>query len=278
MTVSAPVGVFDSGIGGWSVLREIRRELPAESLLYFADSACAPYGDRAASFVLARSLAIAEWLIAAGAKALVVACNTATSAAVAELRARYDLPIVAIEPALKPAALQSQSGVVAVLATSRTIEGNKFSQLREQYGSEVRILAQACPGLVEQVEAGELKTPATAALLRAYVEPLLAQGADTIVLACTHYPWLGECLRQIVGDDITIIDPAPAVARELRRRLAEAHLLAAADTAPVVRAVTTGDPQRFLTQLHALGETSVPVSGIALHTNAELTEPGRILA
>ena len=196
----------------------------------------------------------------------------------AELRARYDLPIVAIEPALKPAALQSQSGVVAVLATSRTIEGNKFSQLREQYGSEVRILAQACPGLAEQVEAGELNAPATAALLRAYVEPLLAQGADTIVLACTHYPWLGECLRQIVGDDITIIDPAPAVARELRRRLAEAHLLAAADTAPVVRAVTTGDPQRFLTQLHALGETSVPVSGIALHTNAELTEPGRILA
>jgi glutamate racemase len=228
--------------------------------------------------VLARSLAIAEWLIAAGVKALVVACNTATSAAVAELRARYALPVVAIEPALKPAALQSQSGVVAVLATSRTIEGNKFSQLREQYGSEVQILAQACPGLVEQVEAGELNTPATAALLRAYVEPLLAQGADTLVLACTHYLWLGECLRQIVGDEITIIDPAPAVARELRRRLAEAHLLAATATAPVVRAFTTGAPQRFRDQLHALGETSVPVNGIALNPDVLSVESGNTLA
>lgn len=260
----APIGVFDSGIGGWTVLAEIRRELPAESLLYVADSACAPYGDRTPAFITARALAIAGWLVAAGVKALVVACNTATSAAVAELRRRFSIPIVAIEPAVKPAALLTRSGVVAVLATRRTVEGENFSRLRDAHGGEVSILAQACPGLVEQVEAGALDSPETRELLAAYALPLRAQGADTFVLACTHYPFLAPGLRALLGPEVTIIDPAPAVARELRRRLTQLAALADATDSGSTLAYTTGDPQRLASQLAALGETACTVRGLGL--------------
>ncbi len=264
MDASAPIGVFDSGIGGWTVLREIRRELPAEALLYVADAAGAPYGDRSPEFIAARALAIADWLQAAGAKALVVACNTATSAAVAQLRRQHTLPIVAIEPAVKPAALLTRSGIIGVLATSHTVAGGNFSRLRDALGGNVTILAQACPGLVEQVEAGVLDGPVTRGLLSRYVAPLLAQGADTLVLACTHYPWLAPLLRELVGPEVTVVDPAPAVARELRRRLTLAELLAPAGVSLPTRALTTGDPQRLREQLDRLGEVTTSVSGIEL--------------
>jgi len=260
----APIGVFDSGIGGWTVLREIRRELPAETLLYVADSACAPYGDRTPAFITERALAIAGWLVAAGAKALVVACNTATSAAVGELRRRYSLPIVAIEPAVKPAALLTQSGVVAVLATRRTVESENFSRLRDAHGGEVTILAQACPGLVEQVEAGALDSPETLQLLADYALPLQARGADTFVLACTHYPFLIDSLRAVLGPAVNIIDPAPAVARELRRRLAAAEALASGPALGQTLAYTSGDPQRLAAQLRTLNEPPATVAGLTL--------------
>jgi len=224
----APIGVFDSGVGGLSVLHEIRRELPHEDLLYVADSGHAPYGDKPGHHIEARSLAVSEFLLAQGAKAIVVACNTATSTAVATLRARYPVPVIAIEPAVKPAAASSRSGVVGILATSRTLGSDSFARLSARFGTSVDIVAQACPGLVERVEAGDLSGAETRALLTRYLAPLLERAADTIVLGCTHYPFLAPLIRELTGPSVSIIDPAAAVARELRRRLGEAGLLAAA--------------------------------------------------
>ncbi len=220
-----PIGVFDSGVGGLSVLREIRRELPGEHLLYVADSGHAPYGDKPAELIQARAAAIVEFLVSRHAKAIVVACNTATGVAIRMLRARFSLPIIAMEPAVKPAVTHTKSGVIAVLATSRTIASENFAKLHERFGANVQILMQACPGLVEQVEAGELSGEKTRALIERYVAPLLAQGADTIVLGCTHYPFLAALIREIAGPAVTIIDPSAAIARELRRRLESASLL-----------------------------------------------------
>lgn len=225
MTVSNPVGVFDSGVGGLSVLREIRRELPAENLIYVADSAHAPYGEKTQDYIERRSIAISEFLLNLQAKAIVVACNTATGAAVATIRSRYPIPIVAMEPAIKPAAAQSRTGVIGVLATQRTLASNNFIWLFERYGKEVDILPQACPGLVEQVEAGDLDGPKTRRLIERYVEPLLRRGADVLVLGCTHYPFLAETIREIAGPSVAVIDSGGAVARQLQRRLAAAGLL-----------------------------------------------------
>ena len=221
----AAIGVFDSGVGGLSVLREIRAALPFEDLLYVADSGAAPYGDRPREFILERAEIIVEFFIARRVKAIVVACNTATAVAIQTLRSRHAVPIVAIEPAVKPAAAQSRSGVIGILATSQTLASEKFSRLAQQHGQGVRVLTQACPGLVEQVEKGELHGSATSALVEAYLAPLLAAGADTIVLGCTHYPFLLEMIRAAAGPEVMVIDPAAAVARELRRRLDAGGLL-----------------------------------------------------
>lgn len=239
-TTDQPVGVFDSGVGGVSVLREVRRELPAEDLVYVADSECAPYGDRPAAFIIERSIAMVRFLERQGAKAIVVACNTATGIAVDTLRARFALPIVAIEPAVKPAASQTRSGVIGVLATTQTISSPRFSKLVDAHAAGVRVVAQASPGLVEQVEAGELSGAATRSLVEEYVRPLLDQGADTIVLGCTHYPFLSAVIEEVAGPDVTVIDPAVAVARELRRRLQANGLLAPGTRTGTERFWTTG--------------------------------------
>jgi len=228
-TQDAAIGVFDSGVGGLSVLREVRAVLPAESLYYVADSGAAPYGDRPSEFILERAQAIIEFFLDRRAKAIVVACNTVTAVAIQSLRKRYPVPMIAIEPALKPAAAQSRSGVIGILATSQTLASENFSRLSEKYGQGVRVLAQACPGLVEQVEKGELDGDATRALVAGYLAPLLAEGADTIVLGCTHYPFLLSLIRAAAGAGVAVIDPAQAVARELRRRLEAAGLLCVAD-------------------------------------------------
>lgn len=224
MTAANPIGVFDSGVGGLSVLREIRRELPGEDLLYVADSGHAPYGDKPGQLIEARSVAIVEFLMSQRAKAIVVACNTATGAAIETLRARFPLPIVAMEPAVKPAAANTKSGVIGVLATGSTLASENFERLFTRFGAEVDILIQPCPGLVEQVEAGDLSGGRTRALLEQYVLPLLERQADTIVLGCTHYPFLAPLIREI-APSVAIIDPSAAIARELRRRLADAGLL-----------------------------------------------------
>lgn len=243
MKAEYPIGVFDSGVGGLSVLREIRRELPGEHLLYVADSGHAPYGDKPAELIEARAAAITGFLISQRAKAIVVACNTATGVAIRMLRARFSLPIIAMEPAVKPAAAHTRTGVVGVLATSRTIASDNFARLQERFGTEVNILMQACPGLVEQVEAGDLDDARTRALIARYVAPLLAQGADTLVLGCTHYPFLAALIREIAGPGVAIIDPSAAIARELRRRLSSAGLLSSGDRTGTEQFWTSAAPE-----------------------------------
>ena len=226
MNAANPIGVFDSGVGGLSVLQAIRRALPGEHLLYVADSAHAPYGDKSQQFIEARSIALSEFLVSQNVKAIVVACNTATGAAVTTLRSTFAVPIIAMEPAVKPATANTQSGVIGVLATSRTLASDNFVRLFARYGSDVEILGQACPGLVEQVEAGDLSGDKTRLLLERYVLPLLEQKADTIVLGCTHYPFLTPLIQEIAGSGVAVIDSAAAVARQLQRRLEVACLLA----------------------------------------------------
>jgi glutamate racemase len=213
------IGIFDSGIGGLSVLGEIRHQLPKSELIYLADSANAPYGDRSATYMGERSLQLTEFLVRLGIDALVIACNTASAHAVQRLRSQYTLPIIAMEPAIKPAALASQSKVVAVLATSQTIASSNVARLIEAHGREVKILLQACPGLVEHVEAGDIASATLRTKLAGYIMPLIEQGADLIVLGCTHYPFLVPLIREIIGPNVQLLDPAPAVARELVRRL-----------------------------------------------------------
>ena len=234
--------MFDSGVGGLSVLREIRSALPEEDLLYVADSAYAPYGDRSLEFINARAQAIVEFFVSQRVKAIVVACNTVTAVAIQALRSRCAVSIVAIEPAVKPAVAITRSGVVGILATTRTLASESFARLAEKYGKGVQILLQACPGLMEQVEKAELEGPVTEALIKRYVSPLLERGADTLVLGCTHYPFLNSIIKATAGSSVSIIDPAVAVARELRRRLAASDLLSKKRESGIERFWTSGTP------------------------------------
>ncbi len=221
----APIGVFDSGVGGLSVLKSIREVLPNEDLIYLADSGNAPYGDKSPQYIQQRALAISRFLLDEGAKAIVVACNTATIASVGLVRAHYTLPIIGMEPGIKPAVAQSRSGVVGVLATSGTVRSQQFIDLVNRFRGDVNVIIQECPGLVEQVEKLDFDSLVTKDLLETYLERLLAEGADTLVLGCTHYPFLVPLIKQIAGDDINIIDTGRAVARQLQRRIEEAGLL-----------------------------------------------------
>ncbi|MGE3772242.1 MAG: glutamate racemase [Gammaproteobacteria bacterium] len=257
----APIGLFDSGIGGWSVLREVRRELPQEALLYVADSAYAPYGERSEAEVAARAQAIARHLVEAGAKSLVIACNTATAAAVAALRARFSVPIVAMEPAVKPAAAMTATGVVGVLATQRTVSSAQLARLRDAHGRDVAILARAATGLVERIEAGDFDGPATRALVERHVAPLREAGADVLVLGCTHFPLIRATIEAVAGPAMRVMDPAPAVARELRRRLEHARLIDG-DGVPRTRVLTTGPVARMRELLAMLGETGLVVEAV----------------
>jgi glutamate racemase len=238
-----PIGVFDSGVGGLSVLRAIRSELPSERLVYVADSGHAPYGDRPREFIESRALAILDFLLDRDVKAVVVACNTATGAAVHVIRERVTIPVIGIEPAVKPAALQTRSGVIGVLATTGTLSSPKFLDLVDRHGAGVQVLVQPCPGLAERIEAGELANEGTRALVERLVRPLLDKSADTLVLGCTHYPFVRPLIASVAGPNVTIIDPATAVARELRRRLAAVDGLHTPAQSPGAEEFwTTGDP------------------------------------
>jgi glutamate racemase len=233
------IGVMDSGVGGISVLKHIHALLPQEQLIYVADSQYAPYGNKTPQEITARCVAIADFLIAQHVKALVVACNTATAAAIDTLRQQYNIPIIGMEPAVKPAAAATQNGVIGVLATVGTLKSAQFAALLESYGRNVKVVTQACVGLVECVERGELNSPATKALIRRYTSPLLAEGADTLVLGCTHYPFVKDAIREIVSQDshqkhISLIDTGEAVAKQLQKKLAEQAMLATTDATPQV--------------------------------------------
>lgn len=263
MSSEAPVGVFDSGVGGLSVLREIARELPAESLLYVADSGHVPYGDKSPDYIRERSQRIASFLLDQGAKALVVACNTATAAAVNDLRSTFELPVIGMEPAVKPAALATRTGVVGVLATTGTLQSAKFAALLDRFAGSVQVITQPCHGLVESVERGELEGPELEALLQRYTAPLVEAGCDTLILGCTHYPFLRPLLQRLVPDGVTLVDTGAAVARQLRHRMRDAALLAQGPARPV-HCWTTGDPARLSRILPALWPGNAQVEALSV--------------
>jgi len=262
MSDTRPIGVFDSGIGGLSVLRAIRVALPAEDLIYVADSKYLPYGAKAREEVVERVFAIAAFLVDRGAKALVVACNTATAAGIAELRARYALPIIGVEPAVKPAVEHTRSGVVGVLATSGTLQAEKFRRLVEQFAPQARIIIQGCPGLVERVEAGDFDGTGTRRLIREFTQSLLARGVDAIVLGCTHYPFLTRSIREVVGPGIALFETGDAVAREVSRRLGASRLLRKPSHVGAETFWTSGDPAALAPVLTRLWGTAVPVHAL----------------
>jgi len=222
----APIGVFDSGLGGISVLRELVCQLPHEDFLYFGDSANAPYGPRSAGEVRTLSRAAAVRLLDAGCKALVVACNTATAAAISLLRGTWpEVPVVGIEPALKPAAAHREGARVLVLATEMTLRENKFSKLLERYGRGALVSCLAAPGIVEFVERGETDGPALDAYLRELLAPYRGEPLDAVVLGCTHFPFARRAIARALGRPVAFYDGAPGTARETRRRLEASGLL-----------------------------------------------------
>jgi len=219
-TLSAPIGVFDSGVGGLSILREIRAALPREDLVYVADAGHLPYGDKSLEYVRERGFVVAEFLAGLGAKAIVVACNTATAAAIDPLRERYSMPFIGVEPAVKPAAAASRSGIIGVLATSATLKSARYASLVARFAQGRQVLEQPCAGLADHIEQGRLDGSATEELVGGFVRPLLEAGVDTIVLGCTHYPLIAHIVRRLAGPQVHVIENGTAVARELSRQLA----------------------------------------------------------
>lgn len=215
-----PIGVFDSGVGGLSILSAIRTQFPSLPLIYVADQVHVPYGPRSLEEVRAFSEAITRFLLEQGAQLIVVACNTASAAALHHLRAVLpEIPFVGMEPAVKPAAEKTRSGVVGVLATPATFQGALYASVVERFAQGVTVIPDTCPGLVAQIEAGELDSPQTRQILEQALRPMLAAGIDTIVLGCTHYPYVTAQIAQITGPGVRIIDPAPAIARQVGRVL-----------------------------------------------------------
>jgi len=261
MSVSAisPIGVFDSGVGGLSVLRAIRALMPEEDVIYLGDQGHVPYGPRPMAQIQRFSEAITRFLLGQGAKIIVVACNTASAAALHYLRAQFpNVPFVGMEPAVKPAAEHTQSGVVGVLATPATFQGALYASVVERFASGVVLLQHTCPGLVNQIEKGDLNGPQTRAILEEALLPMLAQGIDTVVLGCTHYPFVIPLIEEIVGENVRVIDPAPAVARQVRRVLEAKGVKRPGGEKGSVRVFTSGavsDLQSLLPRL--LGEEAL---------------------
>lgn len=272
-----PIGVFDSGIGGLSVLRAIRQQMPSEPVIYLADQAHVPYGPRPLEEVRRFSVAIARFLLTHQAKIIVVACNTASAAALYQLRKEFpQVAFVGMEPAVKPAAESTRTGRVGVLATPATFQGELYASVVERFARDVRLYTDTCPGLVAQIEAGELNAPATRAILEKALEPMLRQNIDTIVLGCTHYPFVIPLLQHIAGPQVRVIDPAPAVARQVGRLLQAAGLAAPENAAPPFRFYTTGSVDLIQRQLTALLGCDGQASGLTWTEQHTLREPAQL--
>lgn len=260
MTSARPIGIFDSGLGGLSVTREIRRRLPAEHLLYAADSAYCPYGGRPLEEIRERSLVVGRHLQDRGAKVLVVACNSASGAALESLRAELDVPVVGLEPAVKPAARRSRRKRIGVLATTATLQTERFDRLRRNHAPDVEVHPVACPGLVELVEEGETGGERVAAALAELLHPLLEAEVDAVVLGCTHYPFLRDAIGAVLGPGVEVIDSGGAVARQVERVLRGRGALAAGG-AGSVRVLTTGEPSVIRPVVERLWGEPLPVEG-----------------
>lgn len=247
------IGIFDSGVGGLSVTREIMAQLPGQPFIYLADQANAPYGQRDLAEIRALAEGITRFLLKNGAVMVVVACNTASAAALHWLRGQFpEVPFVGMEPAVKPAASRTRTGHVGVIATEATFQGELFASLVDRYASNIAVHTQVCPELVPLVEAGEVDSPRARAAIHAYLAPLLAAGIDELVLGCTHYPFLAPLIEAEVGPDVEVIDPASAVARQVGRVLAQHGWLADEPGPAMHRFYTTGSPARFRAALRQL--------------------------
>jgi glutamate racemase len=259
MNSTAPVGIFDSGVGGLSVLREIRYAMPADSLLYVADSAHAPWGDKPAEFVRRRGLEIADFLLGQGVKAIVIGSNTGTAGAAEALRAKLAIPVIGMEPAIKPAASLTRSGVVGAIVTATMGASDRMASLLDRFGRDVRVISVPAPGLVEHVEVADLGSSELRRLVEAYIGPLLDAGADTIVLGSTHYVFLRPLIAAIAGDGVMIVDTGAAVARQLERVLDERGIAAPAGVEGGERFWSSGDPTESARVMSALLERRVSV-------------------
>lgn len=241
--IISPIGIFDSGVGGLSVLRVIRTQMPEESVIYFGDQGHIPYGPRPMEQIREFSEAITNFLLERDAKIIVVACNTASAAALKYLREKFaDVQFVGMEPAVKPAAETTQTGRVGVLATPATFQGALYASVVERFANGVELFQDTCPGLVQQIEGGNLDGPATRKILDEALLPMLAKKIDTVVLGCTHYPFVIPLIEEIVGENVRVIDPAPAVARQVKRLLEAGGMRNDRSARGDVRFYTSGDP------------------------------------
>lgn len=248
-----PVGLFDSGVGGLSVMRELMRQAPAQPIIYLADQAHVPYGQRSLAEIRALTEEVTRFLLQEGAQIIVIACNTASAAALHSLRDSFpEVPFVGMEPAIKPAAEHTRTRHVGVIATEATFQGELFASLMDRFTAGITVHTQACPALVPLVEAGELDSERTRAALQGYLTPLLDVGIDELVLGCTHYPFLRRTIEQVIGAGIEIVDPAPAVARQAIRVLAGRKGLADGAQTAAHRFYTSANPDRFRRALREL--------------------------
>ncbi|WKZ39099.1 MAG: glutamate racemase [Anaerolineales bacterium] len=242
MSSNNPIGIFDSGVGGLSVLREIRTQMPNEHLIYFGDQGHVPYGPRSMEQIQGFSEGITKLLLNQNSKIIVVACNTASAAALKYLRATFpDVQFVGMEPAVKPAAEKTQTGKVGVLATPATFQGALYASVVERFANGVELFQNTCTGLVDQIEKGELDSPATRAILEDALLPMLEKNIDTVVLGCTHYPFVIPLIEQIVGGNVRVIDPAPAVAKQVKRLLDAGGMLNQNGDEETIRFITSGE-------------------------------------
>lgn len=241
--VKSPIGIFDSGVGGLSVLRAIRAQMPEESVIYFGDQGHIPYGPRPMEQIRDFSEAITKFLLERGAKIIVVACNTASAAALRYLREKFpNVQFVGMEPAVKPAAETTQTGRVGVLATPATFQGALYASVVERFANGVELFQDTCPGLVQQIEGGNLNGPETRKILEDALRPMLERNIDTVVLGCTHYPFVIPLIQEIVGENVRVIDPAPAVAKQVKRLLEAGGTRNDQSAGGDVRFFTSGDP------------------------------------
>ena len=270
----APIGVFDSGVGGLTVVREMRRVLPHEHFVYVGDTLHAPYGGRSQNDITLFSLALSRFLIGQkNVRGVVVACNTATAASAQTLRETLpNTPIVAMEPAVKPAAHATRTGKVGVLATVGTLQSARFAALLERFGDGVQFLTQPCPGLVEAIETGQGNAPETRSLLQGFITPLIAQNVDTLVLGCTHYPVLRLLIAEIAGPNVALIDTGEAVARRVKEVLGQTETGAdAGDSAGKLELYTTGDMGAFARAASAILCEPIPLVRRLEWKNGEVT-------
>ncbi len=257
------IGVLDSGIGGLSVVREIHALLPAEDIIYFGDSAWCPYGVRSAEEIQERVFAIADLLLEQGCKALVIACNSATIAAVEGLRASYPVPIIGMEPGVRPAVTMTKSGVVGVFATEASIRGEKFHKLLNSHAHSVKVITRPCPEFVDLVERGVTSGEEAEDIVRRHVDPMLAAEADVLVLGCTHYPFLTPLIQKIAGEGVLLIDTGSAVARQVGRVLDREGLLTVDNGEGGLDILTSGDPAHYRAVIAGLPGLMAPRSVVA---------------